>query len=255
MKEGRGSEGGGRASPARAIASRELGSYLRSPTGWVVAAAVLLLGGLLFYAQALGPDAGARLSGEVLGAFFYSTSGLTAVAAVALSVRLVAEERVTGTQVLLDTSPIPESAIVLGKFAAAWAFLAGILLVALYMPLLVLVNGRVSTGHVAVGHLGLLLLGGAGIAIGLFASSLTRRPLLAAALGAAITAALFLFWPLSFATSPPLSRALAGLALHGRHFASFQAGILHLRDVVYYLAVIAFFLISATKVLQARRWR
>ena len=239
---------------AGVIAVREIGAYLRSPACYVIAAAVLLINGMLFYAQALGPGAGARLSGEVLGNFFYTASGLTAVAAVALSVRLIADERQTGTQVLLDTAPVSDAEIVLGKWVAAVAFLAAITLASLYLPLLVLVNGRVSLGHVATGYGGLLLLGAAVTAVGLFASALAPRPLLAVVLGGGGVAALFLFWPLSFAVEPPLSRALAAFAIHGRHFASFQAGIFHLRDVVYYLGVTAFFLIAATKALEARRW-
>ena len=236
------------------IFRRELSAYMRSSIGYVVAAAVLLLNGLLFYSQGLGPAAGERLSGEVLARFFYNASGLTAVAAVALSVRLIAEERQAGTQILLNTSPVRDWEIVLGKFFSALAFLTGISVASLYMPLLIFVNGRVSLAQIGVGYLGLTLLGSAVLAIGLFATSLTRHQLLAAATGAAITGTLFLFWPISQLVDPPMSRVLSGLALHGRHFSGFQAGILHLRDVVYYLAMSYFFLLAATKVMEAKRW-
>jgi ABC-2 type transport system permease protein len=88
----------------------------------------------------------------------------------------------------------------------------------------------------------------------MFATSLTRSYLLAAALGAAGTGAMFLLWHLSQVVEPPLSRVLAGLALHAIHFQGFQIGVLHLRDVVYYLAVTYFFLLLATRVMEARRW-
>lgn len=233
---------------------REFAAYVRSPMGYVVAAAVLLLDGLLFYAQALGPSAGERLSGQVLAGFFFNASGLTAIAAVALSIRLVAEERQTGTQLLLDTSPVRDWEIVLGKFLSALAFLGAITLATVYMPLLVLVNGKVSVGHVLIGYLGLLLIGGAVLSVGLFASALTRHQLVAAATASAVTGTLFLLWPLSGIVGPPLSRVFAALAIHGRHFAGFQAGLFHLRDVVYYLAVTYFFLYAATKVMEAKRW-
>jgi ABC-2 type transport system permease protein len=236
------------------ICRRELGAYLRSPIGYIVASAVLLLIGLLFYAQALGPAAGERLSGEVLARFFYNASGLIAIAAVVLSVRLISEERQSGTQVLLNTSPVRDWEIVLGKFLSAFVFLTGITLVTLYMPLLIFVNGKVSIGQILVGYLGLTLLGGAVLAIGVFATSLTRHSLLAAAMGAVITGTMFLFWPLARIVDPPISRVLAGLALHGRHFSGFQAGLLHTRDVVFYAAVTYFFLLAATKVMEAKRW-
>lgn len=236
------------------IFRREIGAYLRSPVGYLVAAVVLLLDGLLFYAQALGPSAGERLSGEVLAAFFYNASGLTVVAAVVLSIRLIAEERQTGTQVLLNTSPLRDWEIVLGKFLSALAFLTGITLVTLYMPLLILVNGKVSVSQILVGYLGLVLLGSAVLAIGVFATALTRHQLVAAAVGSVVVATFMLFWPLSQVVGPPISRVFAALALHGRHFAGFQAGLLHTRDIFYYLAVTYFFLLAATKVMEAKRW-
>ncbi len=238
----------------RVVFRREFAAYLRSPMGYVVGAAVLLLDGLLFYAQALGPAAGERLSGMVLASFFFNASGLTAVAAVALSVRLIADERQTGTQLLLDTSPVHDWQVVLGKFASALAFLSLINLATLYIPLLVMVNGKVSVGHVLIGYAGLSLLGASVLAVGIFASSLTRHPLVAAAVGSAITGTLFLFWPLARISGPPLSGFLASMALHGRRFAGFQAGQFHTSDFVYYLLLAVFFLFAAIQVMEAKRW-
>ena len=236
------------------IFRRELQAYFRSPMGYIVAAVVLLLDGVIFYATALGPDAGERLSGTVLAGFFYNASGLTAVAAVALSIRLIAEERQTGTQLLLDTSPVRDWEIVLGKFLSALAFLSAITLATLYIPLLILVNGKIAVGHILIGYLGLILLGAAVLSIGMFATALTRHQLVAAAVAAVITGVMFLLWELSQIVGPPLSRVFAAMAIHGRHFAGFLSGLLHLRDVVYYLALTYFFLFAATKVMEAKRW-
>ena len=237
------------------ILRRELAAYLKSPLGYVVAAAVLLLAGLLFYAEALGPSAGARLSADVVSRFFYNVSGLVSIAAVALSIRLITEERQTGSMVLLHTAPVRDHEIVLGKFLAALVFLAGITVATAYLPLLVLVNGKISWGHLAVGYFGTLLLGAAVLSIGLFASALARTQLAAAVAGAAIVGLMFLFWPLSFVVGPPLARVFAGLGIHGRHFSGFETGVLHVRDVVYYLLVTYFFLLLSTRTLEARRWQ
>ena len=236
------------------IARRELAGYLTSAMGWIVAATMLLVDGLLFYAMALGPAAGPRLSAEVLARFFWTTSGLVPIAAVALSVRLLTEERQLETLVLLGTAPVRDREIVLGKFLAAMAFLTLLTVLTLYMPLLVMVHGKISFGQISVGYAGLLLLGAAVLAIGLFASSLTRHTLVAVVVGAAITGGMFLFYPLAAALDPPLSDVLASLSLHGQRFLGFQMGVLHLRDVFYYVAVTFFFLLVATKVLEAKRW-
>jgi ABC-2 type transport system permease protein len=235
------------------IARREMRAYLRSPFGYIVGAAMLLVDGLLFQGYALG--AGQRLSADVLHDFFYFASGTTMVASILLSMRLLAEERQTGTLVLLNTAPVHDSAIVAGKFLSAFAFVVLLTALTSYMPLLILVNGKVSAGHIAVGYLGLVLLGAASVAIGLFGSALARSQVLAAILGAGMLVTMLLLWLVGKVTDPPLNTFLAGLALHNERQNAFMKGLLTLDNVVYYVGVTYFFLLAATKTLEARRWR
>jgi ABC-2 type transport system permease protein len=235
------------------IAGRELRAYLRSPFGYIVGAAMLLIDGLLFQVFALG--SGARLSAEVLHDFFYFASGTTMVASILLSMRLLAEERQTGTLVLLNTAPLHDREIVAGKFLSAFLFVVILTALTLYMPLLIVVNGKVSAGHVAVGYLGLVLLGAASVSIGLFGSALMRSQVLAVIVGGAILVTMLLLWMVGRVTDPPLNTFLAGLALHNERQNSFMRGLLRLEDVVYYVGVTYFFLLASTKALEARRWR
>ncbi|MEJ7731628.1 MAG: ABC transporter permease [Polyangiaceae bacterium] len=237
------------------LAGRELSAYLRSPLGYVVIAAALLIDGILFYAFALGSSAGARLSADVLQNFFYYASGTTMIAAIALSMRLIAGEREAGTLVLLNTAPIKDGEIVAGKFLSALCFVAALTALTAYMPLLIFVNGRVSVGHILVGYVGLLLLGAAALAIGLFASTLAKSQVIAVILGAAILGTLVLLWTAARATDPPLNTFISGLALHHDRQKPFMTGVLKLENVVFYLAITWFFLLAATKTLEARRWR
>ncbi len=235
------------------IAGRELRAYLRSPLGYIIAAAVLLIDGLLYYALALG--SAPRLSAEVLTEFFYLASGTTMVAAILLSMRLLAEERQTGTLVLLNTAPIRDSEVIAGKFLSAFVVVATVTILTVYMPLLVFVNGKVSIGHIVVGYVGLLLLGAASVAIGLFGSVLAKTQVLAAILGAALLVAMLVLWLIARVTDPPLSSFIAGLALHNERQRPFMQGLLRLDNCVYYVAVTYFFLLAATKTLESRRWR
>lgn len=235
------------------IAARELRGFFRSPLGFVIAAAVLLVDGLLYYAVALGGQA--RLSAEVLRDFFYFTSGTTMVAAILLSMRLFAEERQTGTFTLLNTAPVRDGEIVAGKFLSGFALVAGLTALTIYMPLLIFVHGRVSIGHILVGYLGLLFLGAASVAIGLFGSVLAKSQVVAAILGAAILVVLLVLWMVARETDPPLQAYLTGLALHNARFRPFMLGQLELEHCVYYTAVTYFFLLASTKTLEARRWR
>jgi ABC-2 type transport system permease protein len=198
---------------------------------------------------------GDKLSSEVLSNFFYISSGTTMIASVFISMRLLAEERQTGTLVLLTSSPVHDWEIVLGKFLSAFVFLALITLASVYMPALIFVHGKVSIGHMAAGYVGLLLLGGASLAIGTFGSALARTQVLAAIFSGCIVVALLICWLLSRATERPFSDVFATLALWQRHFPPFMAGQIHLRDVVYFLAMTYMALFGATRVLEARRWR
>ncbi len=235
------------------IGRRELASYFRSPFGYIVGAAILLVDGLLFQAYAVGT--GARLSAEVLHDFFYFASGTTMVASLLLSMRLLAEERQTGTLVLLNTAPVRDFDIVLGKFGSCFVYIALLTLLTAYMPALIFVNGKVALGHIVVGYVGLLLLGASAISIGLFGSAVAKSQVLAVITGAAILVTMLLLWFVARVTDPPLNRFLAAAALHNERQNPFMAGILTLDNVVYYVAVSSIFLLGAVKTLEARRWR
>lgn len=235
------------------IYRRELGAYLRSPLGWVIAAIALLLDGILFQAFAMGT--GKKLSAVVLSEFFRYSTLPVAVAAIALAMRLVAEERQNGTLVLYTTAPVRDVEIVLGKFLSAYTFLVGITLLSIYMPLLIMVRGKISWAQVLVGYLGLSLWGAAMLSIGVFASSLTRQQIVAGIVGGAIAGAMVTFYFLAKVIDAPLKNVVASLDLYARHFPPFQSGVLHLAHVVFYLAVTYLFLLLAVKTLEAKRWQ
>lgn len=239
--------------PIALIIRRELGAYLRSPLGYIVAAVVLLIDGLLFNALALGAES-ARKSSEVLRQFFYYSSGSTMAASLFLSMRLIAEERQNGTLTLLFGSPIRDYQIILGKFLSALLFLWALTAATVYMPLLILVHGKITVGQILVGYLGLFLLGAATLSLGLFASALTGSQLIAIISGAAMLVGLLICWMLGSITDRPISDLVVWLSLWNKHFPSFMSGALNTQDVVYYVSLTYFFLFAATRVLESRRW-
>jgi ABC-2 type transport system permease protein len=234
------------------LAGRELKAYARSPIGYVVAAVMLLGEGIYFYAFGLK---GTLLSAQVLALFFEAASGGTMIMAAVLAMRLIAGERENHTLVLLNTAPIREWELVLGKFLAGLAFLALVALVTAYMPALIFVNGKVSMGHILVGYLGVLLLAAASLAIGLFASALSPNQIIAALVGGVLLVTFFLIYFVAPATEPPINGFLSGLAIFHVRQRAFMTGVLKLENVVYNVALAYFFLLAATKTLEARRWR
>lgn len=236
------------------IARRELGSYFHSLSGYIIAALVLLIDGLLFNAFALGSDT-ERRSAQVLSDFFFFSSGTTMIASVLLSMRLLAEEKQTGTIVLLTSSPVADREIVLGKYLSALAFLSLITLATAFMPLLILVNGKISFGHLVAGYVGLLLLGGTTLAIGTFGSAIARTQVLAAITSGVLVVVTLTCWLLARVTERPFNEFFVAMALFHKHYTPFMSGVIHLRDIAYYVLFSYFALFVATRTLEARRWR
>ena len=235
------------------IARRELLAYVRSPLGSMMLAGVLLIDGILFYWQGLSQTK--LLSAQILQQFFYVASGTTMVVGLLLGTRLLAEEREAGTMTLLTTSPIEDRAIIAGKYLAAMVMLILATALTIYMPLLIFINGKVSIGHILVGYGGLLLLGSSTVSLGMFASSLAKSQVVAAILGATMLVPLLLLWAVAKVTSPPLNGFLAALALHHQNQRPFMVGVLEAQHVAYYVVVTLFFLLAATRTMEARRWK
>jgi ABC-2 type transport system permease protein len=235
------------------IARRELGGYFRTPSGYLIAAATLVVQGLLFNTRALGT--GARVSSQVLIDFLRDSSGTTTVAAVLLTMRLFAEERQSGTLVLLFTSPVREVEIVLGKYLSAFVVLALLVVSSVYLPALIFVNGKVSVGHIAAGYMGLLLVGAATLSLGVLGSAMARTQLMAGVLATVFIFVLFLAWALSRVVDPPLGTLLSYFSLYEKHFFPFMRGLVQLSDVVYYVSLTYLALFAATRVIQSQRWQ
>lgn len=234
------------------IARRELSAYLRTMSGYIIFALMLLVDGFLFNVYAV-PGAGKK-SADILADFFTISSGITLIGAVFISMRLIAEERQTGTIALLYSSPVHDVEIVLGKYLSALVFFGLFFAASLYMPVLVAVYGKVSLGHIVAGYLGLLLVASASLAIGTFGSALTKSQVLAAVISMVLVLTLTICWLLAKVTDRPLTEVVTGLAWWG-HFDPFRSGLVHLRHVSYFVLVTFLSLFSATRVLEARRWR
>lgn len=240
----------------RIIFRREFGAYLRSPFSWVIAALFLLFDGLLFQAFALGSGGGATLSAFVLERYFFFAGAVSMGAALLLSFRLISEERQTHSMVLLNTSPIRDSEIVIGKYLAALAFLAVLLGISLYIPLMLKVGNKITFAQIMVGYFGLLLMGSATLGIGLFASALTKHQLVAGVIALTILILMCVLYMFAKTLEGAPREVFAELDMWWiHHTQGFVRGVLNVKDVVYYIAVTYFFLLLSVKTLEAKRWQ
>ena len=239
--------------PVFLIARRDLGAYLFGLTGYVIVAAILFMNGLAFQAFALGR--GAQYSHEVLEQFFLWTFGFTVAVSLLLTMRSIAEERQTGTDTVLNTAPVTDGQIVLGKYLAAMGVVTLFLALTTYMPALIFVRGKVAVAQVAVGYIGLLLAGSTSAAIGIFGSSLFKSQVAAVIISGVIAITLTICWLLSQIADPPFDDVIAYMALFDKHFVPFQTGRLSSAGTVFFGSLTFLFLHLTTKVLEGRRWQ
>ncbi len=233
------------------IARRELGAYFTTWMGYIIIFAALLIDGMLFNSFAIGDEA--KFSSDVLKDFFFFSSGIGMVAAVFLAMRLLAEEKQTGTIVLFYTSPLSERQLVYGKFLSALIMFVILQVLSVYLPCLIFLEGKVSIGHMAAGYLGVTLLGAGVLAISLFASVVSPNQLIAGISAAAMTVFFLLLWLLSYRVDEPFREVFSYISIHNERFRPFSNGVLHTRDVVFYLSLIFFFLECSIKSLETRR--
>lgn len=236
------------------IARRELASYFATPLAYVFILIFLMLASAFtFYLGGFFERGQADLD-----PFFTFHPWLYLFLIPAISMRLWAEERKSGSIELLMTHPITMWQAVLGKFLAAWAF-AGLAL-ALTFPVWITVNylGDPDNGAIFAAYIGSFLMAGGFLAIGSCMSALTRNQVIAFILA---VVACFLFLLAGF---PLVLDVFRGWAPQGlvdavaslsflTHFESIAKGVIDVRDILYFLMLIGFFLLATAVTLDVRK--
>lgn len=237
-----------------AIFRRELTGYFITPVAYVFLVIFLaLMGALTFY------FGGFYERGQAdLGPFFGLHPWLYAFLVPALAMRLWAEERDSGTIELLLTLPVTTAQAVIGKFLAAWAFVLFALVLTLPMWWTVNYLGEPDNGVILAAYIGSAFMAGGFLAIGSFVSALTRSQVVAFVIGFVLC---FLFLMAGY---PLVLDAFRGWAPQGvvdaisamsfqAHFESIRRGVLELRDLVYFVGLIVFFLFANVTAIEMKK--
>jgi ABC-2 type transport system permease protein len=236
------------------IMRRELASYFATPLAYVFILIFLVLANAFtFYLGGFFERGQADLQW-----FFYWHPWLYLFLIPAISMRLWAEERKSGSIELLMTQPVTLWEAVMGKYLAAWLF-AGLAL-ALTFPMWITVNylGRPDNGTILAAYVGSLLLAGGYLAIGSCMSALTNNQVIAFILGVvACFVVLLAGFPLvldAFRGWAPqwLVDAIASLSFL-THFDSIKKGVIDVRDLLYFGMLSAFFLLATSIALDLRK--
>ena len=235
-----------------AIFRREFAAYFATPLAYVFIVIFLVFSGIFtFYLGGFFERGQADLQ-----PFFTFLPWLYLFLVPAVTMRLWAEERKSGTLELLLTMPLRETEVVLGKFLASFGFLALTLAFTVTVPLSIGLLGRPDWGVIAGSYAGVLFLGAAYLAIGLWISSLTESQVVAFIISVAM-----IFLLLAAGVAPQWLGSVGWFAALCEylslfsHFQNILRGVLDSRDVVYYVIVVCFFLYLNVKNIEARKWR
>ena len=249
------------------IFKKEMRLYFTSPIAYVVCTIFLLIAGYFFFSifsfftrasmqSAMNPQMGRDLNvtDSVLRPLFSNVSVILLLLMPMVTMRLFSEERRSGTIELLLSYPVRDGAVLVGKYLAALALYAGMLLFTLLYPAILVYFARLEWGPVLTGYLGLALMGATFLAVGLFASSLTENQIVASITTFGV---LLLFWVLGWTADyagAPWNRVLTHLSII-EHNDSFAKGVLDTKDIVYYLDFTLLALFLTLRSLEARRWK
>lgn len=236
------------------IFKREFKAYFESPVAYVFLVVFLMLTGFLTFSVTNYYE---RMTAD-LQPFFFWHPWVFLLLIPAACMSTWAEERRRGTIELLLTMPVTLNQAITGKFFAAWLFI--ITAIALTFPLVITTAylGKPDFGVIFCGYTGSFLMAGAYVAVGVFASSLTRNQVIS------FVTALILCMLLLFAGWQPVTgffvrwapawlvNAVAGISFMP-HYEALQRGVIDLRDVTYFISVIVVMLFATNRILSNRK--
>ncbi len=249
------------------LAAKDLKNLLTSPMFYIIAGLCTVLWSYSYMRNLLefaeqskmymqpGMEAGMNIQRGVFLAHISQINLLFVFVVPALTMRLLAEEKRLRTYDLLLTSPITATDIAVGKFLAGWGAVSALTLISFLYPLFTRVVAEYPFGPLLSAYLGVLLVSGAYVAVGLFASSLTESIVLSVVMALIFN---ILLWFISQgaggSSSPIVSGVLEYMSL-GQHFLNFILGSIKLKSVVFLLSVIGLFVFLTQRVIESSRWR
>ena len=231
-----------------AVYKKELRSYFIGPIGYIYVALYLLVASLIFTYTTL-------YAGTCSVTTYYTfILYLFAILIPLLTMRMLSEEKKSRTEQILLTAPVSLTSVIFAKFLAAFTLFAGTLLVSCLNFIILYVFGTPNTAIMVSTTFGILLIGAAFVAIGIFVSACTENQLVAALVTiVAIASTLVLNVLSGYVTFTPLRVVMRWFSIFDRFYA-FTYGYFDFVALLYYISVTVIFLFLTVRVFEKRRW-
>lgn len=232
-----------------AIFWKEMKSYFYSPIAYVLIGLLTIASSILFYVINL-------LSGTGDVGWIFANGLFIFVMIIFISIltmKILAEDRKNGTEVLLITSPQSIASIVIGKYLASLSVFLVLVCITFIYPIVAVAFGGQITPVTISGYIGFILIGAAFVSIGVFASSLSENQIISVIISFVIMLIMWLIGAVGTAFGGTLSKILGWISLTTK-YDDFNKGVISLSAVIYYLSFIAVFLFITIRVIEKRRW-
>ncbi|KPL01035.1 MAG: ABC transporter [candidate division Zixibacteria bacterium SM23_73_3] len=227
---------------------KELRSFFDSPIAYIVITTFLLISGWFFFSDLfLVNQASLRNLFDIIPFIFMFFVP-------AVTMRLISEEKRSGTIEILLTLPVKDYEIILGKFLAGLILIVVAVLLTLVYTFTLSGLGDLDFGSVVAGYIGLIFLGATYLSVGVFTSSFTQNQIVAFITSFAIIFALYMLNKVLMFVPNFLASFFEYLSVD-YHFSNISRGVIDSRDVIYYLSLVFFFLFLAVRALESRKWR
>lgn len=235
--------------PIWTITKRELNSFFDSLMAYIML--VLFLGFSGFFTWIQGADV-FFVNQASLQSFFSIAYWTLFFFIPALTMRLIAEEKKTGTIEMLLTKPVSERQIIVGKFLATLLLIAVALVLTIPYYITVANLGKVDHGAILFGYLGLILMSAAYISIGIFTSSLSNNQIVAFLLALFIGIFFHIIFNVLSNGLPGFAGRISHFLSMSTHFESIARGVFDSKDIIYFLSIIILGLVGSEAVLSKR---
>jgi len=245
---------------------KEMKTYFTSPIAYAILTIFLVIAGFFYYSNILdymmasmSPYSQYYMEYFNIGAYilrpvFGNLSVIMLFLLPILTMRLIAEERNSGTLRLLLSYPVRDIEIIAAKFTSAVSIVFLMFLLTFPLPLFLFIAADPDVGPFITNYVGLFLLGSAFVSLGLFASSVTERQVVAAVISFGM---LILFWVINWIgkfvgqTGETILNEISILS----HIDNFTKGVIFTHDIIYYLLFTFFFLFLSLVAMESRTWR
>src|SRR5258708_10570408 len=236
------------------IMKRELRANFDSPVAYVVIClAMMLLGFVIFFMGNFWQSD--RASFETL--FIWVPRGLSWVVIPVLTMRVMADERRSGTLEMLITLPVKDHEVILGKFLGTWLVIVALIATTLFYPILMFKFwhlGALDWGPIEAGYFGLLFYSAAAVSLRLLISSLTESQIIAFFVTWVALLVLHLIQQLVPVIENEYVRTTLNFISFDSRLSPFTRGLITVRDLVYFGSVALLFLMGSFRALERRKW-